>query len=356
MKHVLTAAVAATLLCSVQAQAQESRGRDGDRQQMREQTYEQREERRARRERERNDARATEERAAREKAEQEQAERQRAEKENADREAARRADSKRQQADRNNRDRDRDRDWNRDRDGRDRDRADRTRWDNDRDRPRWARGERVPERWRDRRYVVSDWRGRGLRQPPRGHHWIHNDRGDFFLAAIGTGLVVDIRLSDDRDRGWRKRYGRMYSRDDDIYYSECRNQPDPAGVLVGALIGGLLGNEIAGRGDRTGATVAGVIVGGTMGAALTNQMSCEDRSYAYRSYYDGFNAGRPNTTYNWRNPRNDHRGEFRVGRYYDDPDGFRCATYTQELWINGRRQEADGEACRQPDGTWAIVN
>jgi surface antigen len=159
--------------------------------------------------------------------------------------------------------------------------------------------------------------------------------------------------SDDRSDRWRQRYSRTYSYNDDIYYRECRNSPDPAGVIAGALIGGLLGNA-AGSG-RGGATIAGVIVGGVVGAALTSNLDCEDRSYAYKSYYDGFNSERPGSRYEWRNPRNDHRGEFRVGTYYNDPDGFRCANFTQTIYVQGRPREARGRACRQPDGTWAIV-
>ena len=124
--------------------------------------------------------------------------------------------------------------------------------------------------------------------------------------------------------------------------------------IVGALIGGLLGH--AASGGRTGAAVAGVVVGGAVGAALTSNLDCEDRSYAYKTYYTGFNAGRVNRDYNWRNPSNNHRGTFRVGRYYNDPDGFRCANYSQTAYIGSQRHIANGNACRQPDGTWAMVN
>jgi surface antigen len=158
------------------------------------------------------------------------------------------------------------------------------------------------------------------------------------------------------DERWRQRYSRTYSYNDDVYYRECRTGPDPAGVIAGALIGGLIGNAIGGRGNRTGPTVAGVVVGGALGAALTSNLDCEDRSYAYRTYYDGFNSGRPGARYEWRNPRNDHRGELRVDRYYNDPDGFRCANFTQTVYIDGRPREVRGRACRQPDGTWAVVN
>ncbi|MGC8536836.1 MAG: RcnB family protein [Rhizomicrobium sp.] len=220
--------------------------------------------------------------------------------------------------------------------------------------PRWSRGDRLPDQYRQDRYYVNDWRQHGLNRPPRGYRWVRDDNNDFLLAAIATGIISTVIYRDDRDQSWNRRYHRTYSYNDDIYYRECRNAPDPAGVLVGALIGGLIGHT-ASHG-RTGATVAGVVVGGAVGAALTSNLNCEDRSYAYKTYYTGFNAGRPNRNYHWRNPSNNHRGTFRVGRYYNDPDGFRCATYSQTAYVGRERHLANGRACRQPDGTWAIVN
>jgi surface antigen len=170
------------------------------------------------------------------------------------------------------------------------------------------------------------------------------------------GPPPPAQYGDDRDARWRQRYTREYDTADDSYYKECRNQPDPGGVIAGALIGGLLGNAVGRGGGRAGATVAGVIVGGAAGAALTSHMDCEDRSYAYKTYSNGFNANRSNASYDWRNPGNGHRGTFTVGDYYSDPDGFHCATYSQVIYINGRPEETRGRACQQPNGTWAIVS
>ena len=159
----------------------------------------------------------------------------------------------------------------------------------------------------------------------------------------------------DPNQQWRQRYGQTYSYNDDRYYQECRNAPDPAGVIAGALIGGLLGNAIGRGGGKTGATVAGVIVGGALGANLVKHLDCQDRSYAYKTYSNGFNSGRANSNWQWENPDNGHYGDFRVGDYYNDQGGFRCATYTQQVYIDGVPQAASGRACRQPDGVWAIV-
>jgi len=164
------------------------------------------------------------------------------------------------------------------------------------------------------------------------------------------------RFAGDRDQRWRARYQRAYTYNDDGFYQQCRQSVDPGGVIAGALIGGLLGNSIARGGARAPATAAGVIVGGALGGSLTRNLDCEDRSYAYKTYYDGFNSGRANSRWNWRNPNNGNYGEFVVGDYYTDPDGFRCSTYTQRVYVNGRPQTASGRACQQPDGNWTIVS
>jgi surface antigen len=186
--------------------------------------------------------------------------------------------------------------------------------------------------------------GYGYNNPQRGYF----DNG----PRYNNGPNV---RNDDRDQRWQQRYSRTYTYNDDSFYQDCRQSVDPAGVIAGALIGGLLGNSVARGGARGGATVAGVIAGGAVGAALTKNMDCNDRSYAYKTYSQGFNAGRPNVAYDWRNPDNGHYGNFRVGNYYNDPDGFHCANYTQQIFIQGRPQATTGRACQQPDGTWAIV-
>jgi Ni/Co efflux regulator RcnB len=58
----------------------------------------------------------------------------------------------------------------------------------------WRRGQRLPAQYRSNQYVVSDWRGHHLRQPPRGYHWVQSG-SDYVLAAIATGVIADILLN-----------------------------------------------------------------------------------------------------------------------------------------------------------------
>lgn len=67
---------------------------------------------------------------------------------------------------------------------------------------------------------------------------------------------------------------------------EAACQKRTTGTVVGAVAGGVLGNVVAGRGDRTEGTLIGAAVGGLAGNQLTkcNKRS-KSRSYAAsRSY------------------------------------------------------------------------
>jgi Ni/Co efflux regulator RcnB len=54
-------------------------------------------------------------------------------------------------------------------------------------------GARLPSEYRNKQYVVDDWRGHRLSAPPRGYHWVQTG-GDYVLAAVATGLIAQIFL------------------------------------------------------------------------------------------------------------------------------------------------------------------
>ena len=58
--------------------------------------------------------------------------------------------------------------------------------------PRWARGHRIHDYGWAPTYVVVDYDRYGLRHPPRGHHWRRDDRGDWLLVAIASGIIADV--------------------------------------------------------------------------------------------------------------------------------------------------------------------
>jgi Ni/Co efflux regulator RcnB len=57
----------------------------------------------------------------------------------------------------------------------------------------YYRGGRLPAEYRNRQYVVDDWRGHQLSAPPRGYHWVQTG-GDYVLIAIASGIIAQILL------------------------------------------------------------------------------------------------------------------------------------------------------------------
>lgn len=55
----------------------------------------------------------------------------------------------------------------------------------------WHKGDRLPGEFRDRQYVVEDWRGYHLSAPPRGYQWV-GVGGDYLLVQIGSGIVLRV--------------------------------------------------------------------------------------------------------------------------------------------------------------------
>ncbi|HZQ75090.1 MAG TPA: RcnB family protein [Burkholderiales bacterium] len=64
--------------------------------------------------------------------------------------------------------------------------------ENHREQPHgFFRGERVPDQWRHRNFVVDDWRLHRLHAPPRGYQWIQVG-ADYLLVAIATGIISEV--------------------------------------------------------------------------------------------------------------------------------------------------------------------
>jgi Ni/Co efflux regulator RcnB len=58
----------------------------------------------------------------------------------------------------------------------------------------FRRGDRLPPEYRNRNYVVDDWRNHRLSAPPRGYHWVQVG-GDYVLVAIATGVILQLLLN-----------------------------------------------------------------------------------------------------------------------------------------------------------------
>ena len=82
----------------------------------------------------------------------------------------------------------------------------------------------------------------------------------------------DARRYDSRRYDTRRYAGRYdnrtYDRGRSSHYYGRRCDSGTTGTIIGAVVGGLLGREVAGRGDRTVGTILGGAVGALGGRAI----------------------------------------------------------------------------------------
>jgi surface antigen len=135
--------------------------------------------------------------------------------------------------------------------------------------------------------------------------------------------------------------------------ASCETKQE-SGTVVGAIAGGLIGNQFGKGAGRAFATVAGAMVGGIVGSEIGRSLDQRDRELARQAEMDAWERGVPGRPVRWRNPDNGRYGEIVADDYYDR-GGARCRNFVHRVWIDGTPQVLRGTACRNPDGTWSQV-
>lgn len=138
----------------------------------------------------------------------------------------------------------------------------------------------------------------------------------------------------------------------------CANGTGPketVGTLGGAALGGLLGAQVGHGGGKLAAVAAGTLLGGFLGNQLGSSLDKADRVYAERAETQAYSApvGQAIT---WNNPQTGNYGSIVATREGTAADGAYCREYQQTITVGGKRQQGYGTACRQPDGSWKVVN
>lgn len=104
-------------------------------------------------------------------------------------------------------------------------------------------------------------------------------------GVITSAPAMADRHYDDRDHGRHSSHSRTYdehgryyqprrvTRDSHIWRGDdgryhCRRDNGTTGLLIGAGVGALAGNELAGPGDKTLGVILGAAVGGALGRAI----------------------------------------------------------------------------------------
>jgi surface antigen len=146
---------------------------------------------------------------------------------------------------------------------------------------------------------------------------------------------------DESDRGPPPGYYRQGE-----YERRCHAGNTAAGTVFGAAGGGVIGG-VASHGNPA-AIVGGVLLGGLLGHAISSDINCDDQRYAFDVYADGLN-GEIGRRYEWHH--GDAYGTFTPTREFSD-NGDRCREFVATTNRNGRETTHEGVACYRRDGNW----
>jgi surface antigen len=136
--------------------------------------------------------------------------------------------------------------------------------------------------------------------------------------------------------------------------STGQGEKELGGTLVGAGLGGLAGSAIGSGTGQLAAVGAGVLLGGLLGNQVGRSLDRADRMAIERAQQSAYTApvGQQIT---WSNPQSGHSGTITPMRDGRDAAGNQCREFQQTINVGGQPQQGYGTACRQPDGTWKIV-
>lgn len=127
------------------------------------------------------------------------------------------------------------------------------------------------------------------------------------------------------------------------------------GTVAGAVGGGIIGSNIGGGKGAIAGTIAGTLLGGMLGNQIGASLDNADRQAYHDASQRAMETAQPGQSLPWRNPQSGNYGSITPKGYYRNSQGDYCREYTQTIHVGGRTQQGYGTACRQPDGTWQIV-
>lgn len=127
------------------------------------------------------------------------------------------------------------------------------------------------------------------------------------------------------------------------------------GTILGGVGGAVAGAQFGGGTGRIAATAAGTLLGAFLGREVGKSLDRADMAAAQQAQSRAHTAPIGDKI-TWNNPDTGHSGTVTPVRQGTDSSGNYCREYQSTVTISGKTEQAYGTACRQPDGTWKVVN
>ncbi len=127
------------------------------------------------------------------------------------------------------------------------------------------------------------------------------------------------------------------------------------GTVLGGIGGAVAGAQFGkGNGQLVG-TAVGALAGAFLGREVGKSLDRADQTQMQRATQRAETApvGQQIT---WSNPDSGNSGTVTPVREGRDNTGNTCREYQSTVTVGGKTEQAYGTACRQPDGSWKIVN
>lgn len=137
-----------------------------------------------------------------------------------------------------------------------------------------------------------------------------------------------------------------------VYYWSGYSPRAGIGAVLGGVLGGIAGSQIGRGAGRTAGIVGGVLLGAIVGHDIGRSLDRVDELNAQRVLEEN-RVGQPGV---WVNPGTQAKVVVTPLRTYPTADQQYCREYSTEVTVGGQAESAYGTACRQPDGSWRIVN
>jgi len=129
-----------------------------------------------------------------------------------------------------------------------------------------------------------------------------------------------------------------------------------AGTVLGGIGGAALGSLFGSGKGRLVGVAAGALAGAYLGNQVGQSLDRADRAAMERASNQAANAP-IGQQISWRNPDSGNSGTVTpVREGTNNTTGEYCREFQQNVTIGGKTEQAFGTACRQPDGSWHIID
>jgi surface antigen len=136
--------------------------------------------------------------------------------------------------------------------------------------------------------------------------------------------------------------------------ADGRADKEALGTLLGAAAGGWAGSSI-GKGDgKVVATAVGTMLGAAIGNQIGRGLNDVDRMRMRQAEQRAYSAPIGEAIV-WNNPGTGNSGTVTATRDGRSTAGRYCREFQTEVIVGGKKENAHGVACQQPDGSWKIV-